>query len=301
MNQNMEAGQYGSVYSAPKKQKNPNIAIWICVGLLALVLLIGMLSVGFFLIVNTSSQVPDVVGLRMTDAVGAIEKSGYTYRTFNEESSSVPDGHIIRQSPSAGERLKKGEIVTMYVCEKEEIIPSSTTPPTPTPSQSQVIYLSAGTILVNRYPNSGIYVRAQASTNSAKVLYIAAGDTSVKLQYITSVGASDGTWYQVRLPNGSGGYVRADVVRVSTGYEGGTSSGSSGGSYLVNRFSTSGIYVRAQASTNAAQVAFIAAGDTSVKLTCLNSTTGADGYTWYYVRLPNGSYGYVRSDVVRWW
>ncbi|MDO4732144.1 MAG: SH3 domain-containing protein [Bacillota bacterium] len=49
-----------------------------------------------------------------------------------------------------------------------------------------------------------VNVRASASTSSQIVSTISSG---TELEYLDSTAASDGTWYQVRLQNGSIGYV----------------------------------------------------------------------------------------------
>ncbi|MBE7043056.1 MAG: PASTA domain-containing protein [Ruminococcaceae bacterium] len=190
MEQNLEHQSYVQNNYPPQKN-NQNIALWICVGLLATILFVFGLFTFFILIPPPSPTptVPNVAGFEMGDAINKMETSCYSCRIFNEKSDSVPEGHIIRQSPTAGTRLKQGETVTLYVCENEK------------------------RYLVNRFSTSGIYIRAQASTYSSKLGYIAAGDTSIKLEYLSYTYATDGVWYYIKHPYGFYGYVRSDVVR----------------------------------------------------------------------------------------
>lgn len=262
MNQNRNNYPYGGGYRQPPQNNHEqSVLLWVCVGLLVLVLVLGIVFVGVFLWRNMVKAVP----------------------------SPTPE-------------------VTVTASAVPSVSPSVKSSPTPraTPNPPPVSYLTSGCYLVNKFPNSGIYVRAQASVDSAKMDYIKAGNTSYKLVYIDSVNSFDAndwqwyTWHYVRMPNGSYGYVRADVVSVSY------NNASSSNEYLVNAFSTSGIYVRSAASKDSVHIAFIHAGDTSVKMEYLSSTTAYDyeagqNYTWYKVRMPNGTVGYVRADVVRWW
>lgn len=69
--------------------------------------------------------------------------------------------------------------------------------------------------------------------------------------------------------------------------------------YFVNRFSTDGIYVRSGPGKENRDIYYIKKGDRNTKLEYLGSAVvGSDGYDWYYVQIPDGSYGYVREDVV---
>ncbi|MDR3295730.1 MAG: hypothetical protein LBT26_07900 [Clostridiales Family XIII bacterium] len=73
-------------------------------------------------------------------------------------------------------------------------------------------------VFVNLFDDLGIYVRSTPSANSGdgnKILYIKAGDRSVRLEYLGTTRYSEGyNWYNVRLPDGRNGWVRDDVVMV---------------------------------------------------------------------------------------
>ena len=67
---------------------------------------------------------------------------------------------------------------------------------------------------VNRFDDSGIYVREAPSKSSGDILYIKKGDRSVVLRYMgETVSGTDGySWFMVDTPGGDVGYVREDVV-----------------------------------------------------------------------------------------
>lgn len=68
---------------------------------------------------------------------------------------------------------------------------------------------------VNRFDDSGIYVRTGPSKSNPDILYIPKNDKSVRLLYLDSTVAGDDgyKWYYVQIPNGDTGYVREDVVQ----------------------------------------------------------------------------------------
>lgn len=74
-------------------------------------------------------SVPSVTGMSSSDARTAIENAGLNYVSGDSVySSSVPQGSVIRQNPSAGSKLKKGETVTCVISLGPEPTPD---PPTP--------------------------------------------------------------------------------------------------------------------------------------------------------------------------
>ena len=101
---------------------------------------------------------------------------------------------------------------------------TETATPTPTPTPVPTVggnsyYYDHNVYFVNAFTNSGIYVRTEASKQSSKLLYIAQGDTNVRLRYLDETISYDPVdnknyvWYMVETPNGTVGYVRSDVVR----------------------------------------------------------------------------------------
>jgi len=59
--------------------------------------------------------VPFVEGLRAPDARRRIQKAGLKPVKVEESSEDVPSGIVIRQSPDAGERIQKGNVVRYFV------------------------------------------------------------------------------------------------------------------------------------------------------------------------------------------
>jgi len=68
--------------------------------------------------------------------------------------------------------------------------------------------------------------------------------------------------------------------------------------YYVTAFDEYRVFVRAEASTDSEALLTISAGDRSVRLKDLRDKKAVGGYTWYKVKLPDGSVGWVREDVV---
>lgn len=59
--------------------------------------------------------VPDVTGLSLDRAKELIKKAGLQFEVIEEESETYEKGKVIRQSPSAGDSIKKGEKVLLVV------------------------------------------------------------------------------------------------------------------------------------------------------------------------------------------
>jgi serine/threonine-protein kinase len=60
-------------------------------------------------------DMPNVQRLRLADAQRALEGFGFIVRVQEEQSATVGNGFIIRQSPLPGDRLPRGETVTIVV------------------------------------------------------------------------------------------------------------------------------------------------------------------------------------------
>lgn len=60
-------------------------------------------------------DVPDLTGMERADAQKALESAGFL-ANWAEEASDKPRGTILKQEPAAGEKLGKGEYITIYVC-----------------------------------------------------------------------------------------------------------------------------------------------------------------------------------------
>ena len=55
---------------------------------------------------SSDTPLPDLTGLGLRDAIFAIENNGYRCR-------HTGTGHVTSQTPAAGEKLKKGETITI--------------------------------------------------------------------------------------------------------------------------------------------------------------------------------------------
>lgn len=121
---------------------------------------------------------------------------------------------------------------------------------------------------------SNVRVREQASTSSAILAHLSFGES------FTALGDRQGDWYQVRLTDGTQGYVHADYVSFEepvlerTGYITGNS-----------------VRIRSAASTSAAILTLTNRGDT---VTVVGEIQGG----WYAVRLPDGRSGFVFGDYL---
>lgn len=77
-------------------------------------------TVGAFVNVKVSKgtqqeQIPNVVGLAASDAEAVLEADGFAVKTVKAESTTVPAGDVIAQSPAAGVVTDPGSTVTITV------------------------------------------------------------------------------------------------------------------------------------------------------------------------------------------
>jgi serine/threonine-protein kinase len=80
-----------------------------------------------------SAFVPNVVGQSKDDARAALKDAGLSVRIVKRTTSDAnEDDQVLEQSPTAGTRLRRGEVVTIFVGRFEE--PPTTTTPTTTPA-----------------------------------------------------------------------------------------------------------------------------------------------------------------------
>ncbi len=63
----------------------------------------------------TQVPVPQVAGQTASDAANTLGQAGFKTTTVNENSSSVPNGSVIRTNPAAGTNAAKGSTVTLMV------------------------------------------------------------------------------------------------------------------------------------------------------------------------------------------
>jgi eukaryotic-like serine/threonine-protein kinase len=69
-----------------------------------------------------SAPVPQVQGLKESDAKAALRDAGFNYKVHHEYSDSVPKGTVISSSPAAGQSLGRGKTVTLTVSRGAEPI-----------------------------------------------------------------------------------------------------------------------------------------------------------------------------------
>lgn len=71
-------------------------------------------------VATEGSEVPDVTDKTKDAAISALEKAGFEVEIKEEASDEVDEDRVIRQSPSAGKKLKKGETVIIVVSTGKE-------------------------------------------------------------------------------------------------------------------------------------------------------------------------------------
>lgn len=69
---------------------------------------------------------PNVVNKTFEEAVTEIINAGLNYTVKEEMSDEVPDGHVIRQTPLAGTKLNKDDIINLHICRKNSGMPTAT-------------------------------------------------------------------------------------------------------------------------------------------------------------------------------
>jgi serine/threonine-protein kinase len=65
-------------------------------------------------------EVPDVLNMEYKKAADSLTKQGFDYKIEEQESTSVQENYVIRQSPSAGTKAAKGSVVVLYVSKATE-------------------------------------------------------------------------------------------------------------------------------------------------------------------------------------
>jgi beta-lactam-binding protein with PASTA domain len=81
--------------------------------------------------------VPHVEGKTEVAATTALEKAGFTVKTVTEPTSEVSKvGHVLKQNPPAGSKVRKGATVTISIGMVTEPTPTTPTSTTPTPTST---------------------------------------------------------------------------------------------------------------------------------------------------------------------
>ncbi len=158
--------------------------------------------------------------------------------------------------------------------------------------------------------DGSVRIRSEASTSGSVVGTGAQGDT---FDILETVSGSDGyTWYKIAMSNGSSGYVRGDLVKVSGDTAGGsittTSTTANSATSLAPTEANpikevtatisgnAAVNIRSGAGTGYAKVASLDAG-TSITLT--GEANDASGNKWYHLKCDSKNVeGYIRSDLI---
>jgi eukaryotic-like serine/threonine-protein kinase len=100
---------------------------WVVLLVLALLGLLGLAA--FFLVrellptTPTGVRVPGVVGLDVDEATERLEQAGFRVEEEREFNEDVPRNEVLEQDPPAGERVDRGETVTIVVSRGQEPVP----------------------------------------------------------------------------------------------------------------------------------------------------------------------------------
>jgi len=105
---------------AIRTQSRPPVA-WIWAGIASMIIIV--VAVVFWTLnlatpdisAGLSSDVPNVVGQQYEDGAAVIEQSNLVAQRFDEPSSTIPEGEIIRTDPEAGTKVSPGLEVGVYV------------------------------------------------------------------------------------------------------------------------------------------------------------------------------------------
>lgn len=96
------------------------LAVWIA---LVTLLIAGVALGGWWFGSGRYGDIPQVLGLDEYQAVAVVEEAGFTPVTDTRYHNEVPDGSIIGTDPSFGERLPRGEDVTILVSQGRPVVP----------------------------------------------------------------------------------------------------------------------------------------------------------------------------------
>lgn len=73
---------------------------------------------------GTIREVPDVTNVSEADAQRSLDRSGFKSAKYREEySATIPKGNVIRQTPPAGAKAKRGRTVRLIVSQGGEMVP----------------------------------------------------------------------------------------------------------------------------------------------------------------------------------
>ena len=169
--------------------------------------------------------------------------------------------------------------------------PSNTTSNTAPNTPSNTAPNNASNTTANNAPQTGyvtassLNVRKSASTSAAVLTAIPKG------QAVTLMSSAVNGWYQVKLSNGTTGYVSAQYITL-TKPSAATTTAASSTSTKTGKVTATTLNVRQTASTSGKIISTLKNGQ-SVTLVG-NAVNG-----WYQVKLANGTTGYVSAQYIK--
>lgn len=183
-------------------------------------------------------------------------------------------------------QIRMANGTTGYVSADFIIVSGGTATPTPVPT-------SGGTLRTGSVTSQTLNMRSAASTTASSIGTLSKGTAVTVL-------STTGAWMQVRLSNGTTGYVAAQYIAITgtttnppaaTPTPAPTATPAPGGSTKTGTVTASTLNVRSQPSTSASKVAGLVNGNT---VTILSTANG-----WHQIRMANGTTGYVSADFIK--
>jgi serine/threonine-protein kinase len=86
---------------------------WLIAALVAALLLAGLLA--YLLLVGQKETVPNVVGRAVSDAQSRLAAAGFKSEVFRQRNPTAPVDEVFSQTPSGGEKAKKGSTIVLNV------------------------------------------------------------------------------------------------------------------------------------------------------------------------------------------
>ncbi len=90
-------------------------------------------------VVPGTGIVPNFYGQTRSAAQAQADREGFDVSFTEEETTDQPEGHVFKQSPAAGEEIKRSQKIQLVLAKEPPTPPTSPTPspsPTPTPTKS---------------------------------------------------------------------------------------------------------------------------------------------------------------------
>ena len=92
-------------------------SLWVLISALASLLIIGGGVLSFLLLSSSRVTVPDVVGLDVEEARSVLERAGLKLEVAGKvPRSDAEEDEVIAQSPAAGKKVEKGNVVKVDIC-----------------------------------------------------------------------------------------------------------------------------------------------------------------------------------------